>query len=206
MSNITNRLSKIQDLVIDYSLIDRNHYLARTDRRENDSEHSLAVALMCWYILDKYKFKLDVSKVLKYAITHDLVEVYAGDTNAFASKEARERKVELERQSLERLTTEFNDFPGMIQAMQGYELKDDDESLFVWTVDKIQALVMGDIDDWRPYSELEISYESFCAKYEDLAKQASPHIKEIFESIIDYYKTTYYDKKGKHNIKNPNNH
>lgn len=52
-------LFKLQKLTIDLALINRNHYLAGTDRRENDVEHSLTVALLCWYIHDKYKLDLD---------------------------------------------------------------------------------------------------------------------------------------------------
>jgi len=72
-------------MTVDLSLIERRSYVAGTDRRENDIEHSLTVAMLCWYIHDSLKLELDIAKILKYALTHDFVERYAGDVNTFAS-------------------------------------------------------------------------------------------------------------------------
>lgn len=181
-------------MIIDLSLIDRNHYLAKTNRRENDIEHSMTVAILCWYVHDKYQINLDIAKILKYAITHDFVERYAGDVNTFASVDERNTKVQREQESLDRLSSEFGEFNGMVTAMQGYESKQDEESLFVWTVDKMQQLIMGDMDKWRPYAEIDITYKQFTAKYKELSEKSSMHCREIFEGLIQYSKSTYYDQ------------
>jgi len=93
------------------------------------------VTLLCWYIHDRYKINLDIAKIMKYALVHDFVERYAGDVNTYASAKAREQKVKDEAVALERLSTEFTTFPDLVSKMNEYELKQDDESLFVWTVD-----------------------------------------------------------------------
>lgn len=185
---------EIQKMIIDLSLIHRNHYLAQTERRENDIEHSMTVAVLCWYIHDKYRIDLDIAKILKYALAHDFVERYAGDVNTFANVEERASKVIKEKQSLERLSDEFREFGDMVSTMQQYELKIDEEALFVWTIDKMQALIMGDLDDWRPYAELNITFEAFCRKYGELQGQSSVYCREIFSGLIEYCKTTYYDR------------
>lgn len=82
----------------------------------------------------------------------------------------------------------------MVVSMQGYEVKDDEESLFVWTIDKMQPLIMGDMDHWRPYSELAITYDQFISKYAELLERSSEYNREIFEGLIEYCKTTYYDR------------
>ena len=184
----------LQQLVVDFSLIDRHHHLAKTNRHENDSEHSLAVIMLCWYIYDKDKPDLDIAKIFKYATAHDLVEVYAGDTNTFASKKERQDKLVAERKSLIRLSAEIGVFSDLVTSMHNYESKVEKEALFVWTVDKMQALIMGDMDDWRPYKELNISYAQFCTRYEELLSQSSPFCKELFAELIEYCKTTYYDR------------
>jgi putative hydrolase of HD superfamily len=187
-------LVQLQQLVIDFALIDRNHYLAKHPRRENDVEHTLAVTLLCWYIIQRHQLKLDIGKVLKYAIAHDLVEVYAGDTNAFASEQKRKEKVDKEKASLDRLAKEFVAFPDLITSMRAYETKSDEESLFVWTVDKMQALIMADMDGWRPFQELNIDYEWFVRKHNDLHEISSTHSKEIFKSLLEYCQSSYYDQ------------
>ncbi len=187
-------LSLIQQLVIDISLIDRNHYLAKTNRRENDVEHSLTVAVLCWYFHEKVSNPLDISKIFKYALAHDFVERYAGDVNTFANEKDREQKIVDERASLAKLSIEFSGFNTLVDTMQGYETRADEESLFVWTVDKMQALIMGDLDDWRPYKELDISYSRFVEKYDELLSQSSRYCRDAFEELIEYSKTTYYDQ------------
>lgn len=184
-------LFELQKLTIDLALIDRNHHLAGTDRHENDIEHSMTVALLCWYIHDRYKLDLDIAKILKYALSHDFVERYAGDTNTFASDQARQEKVIREAASLERLSAELEDFKDLVTNMHSYEAKQDDESLFVWTVDKMQQLVMGDLDNWRPFVDLSISYEKFTSKWGELIEKSSPHTKEIFVGLLEYSKVQY---------------
>lgn len=184
-------LFKLQQLTIDLSLINRKHYLSGTKRNENDLEHSFTVALLCWYLYEVIKPKLDISLVLKYAMAHDFVERYAGDVHSFASKEAREAKVIKEQEALVRLSEEFSEFPDLTQTMRCYEEKSDEESLFVWTVDKIQQLIMGDLDNWACYKEDGISYDRFVEQYTDICAKGSQHCKEIFTSIIEYCKTTY---------------
>lgn len=189
-----SNLFAIQKLVVELALIDRNHYLAKHDRRENDIEHSFAVAMLCWYAYEKLRPNLRLEKILQYALAHDFVERYAGDTNTFATSTERDKKVVREREALDRLCGEFNSFSSLVSAMRAYESKLDAESLFVWTIDKMQALIMGDLDNWRPYEELYISYDDFVKKYSELLVDSSPHAKEIFEVLIEYCKTTFYDQ------------
>lgn len=187
-------LFSIQQMTIDMSLIDRRHYLPHTSRRENDIEHSLTVAILCWYILDTHAIELNVAKVLKYALTHDFVERYAGDVPTFATKTERDEKVIREQESLRRLSEEFKGFNDLVVSMQKYEAKEDTEAQFVWSVDKMQQLIMGDLDNWRSYAEKPITYEEFTMKYSDLLKKSSIYTREIFEGLLEYSKTTYYDQ------------
>lgn len=184
----------LQQMVIDVALIDRSHYLADTARHENDIEHSYAVTLLAWFIHDHYNIPLDLSKILRYALAHDLVERYAGDTNTFAPADARKAKTIAEAKSLKRLAKEFAAFPDLVTIMHDYEAKADDEALFVWTVDKMQALILGDLDNWRPYEELSISYDAFCKKYlEELLPRTSPYTRQIYDSLVSYCQSTYWN-------------
>lgn len=187
-------LFSIQQMIIDMSLIDRRHYLPHTDRRENDIEHSMTVAILCWYILDTHSLDLDIAKVLKYALTHDFVERYAGDVPTFASEAERNEKLIREQESLQRLSEEFKDFNSLVISMRMYETKEDEESRFVWSVDKMQQLVMGDLDNWRSYAEKPITYDEFTKKYAELLEKSSKYTREIFEGLLNYSKTTYYDR------------
>lgn len=184
-------LFDLQQMMADLSLIDRKHYIPKTKRHENDIEHSFTVTLLCWYVHEKLQLKLDISKIFKYAMAHDFVERYAGDTSSFASKAARAEKIVREQAALSRLSAEFSEFEDLVNTMQRYESKADEESLFVWTVDKMQQLIMGDLDDWTCYKEDEISYQRFTDNYVEIAQKGSVYCREMFEAILDYCRTTY---------------
>lgn len=184
-------LFELQKLTVDLSLINRKHYLPRTKRNENDLEHSFTVALLCWYLYEELALNLDISLILKYAMAHDFVERYAGDVPSFASQQARDEKVIKEQEALTQLSNELSEFSDLVKTMRRYEEKQDEESLFVWTVDKIQHLIMGDLDDWACYVEGEISYERFVEKYTEISQKGSQFCKEIFHGLIEYCKTTY---------------
>ncbi len=187
-------LFTLQKLTSDLSKVNRNHHVLDSDRPENDTEHSFAVALLCWYLHEKLQLDLDISTILKYAMVHDFVEVYAGDVQTYANKALRQQKVIDEAKAAARLNTEFSSFRGMLQALNNYEAKADDEALFVWTVDKLQALVLSYLDDWRPHKKLNISYDNFLSKYHEQLAECSPHCKGIFEAAYEYCLMTYYDK------------
>lgn len=189
-----NTLFDLQALTVGLTHVERNHFIAGTDKRENDIEHSFTVALLCWYIVEENELDLDMAKVLKYAMAHDFPERYAGDVNTFASDQERKDKLLREEIARQRLSGEFSGFPGLIKVIFEYEERQDEESLFVWTVDKMQALIMGELDNWRPYQQLEITYEMFVDKYQTTIETGSPHCQAIFETVVDYCKTTYYDR------------
>ncbi len=187
-----NTMFHLQKLVSDLASVDRNHHRLESEVAENDVEHSYSVALLCWYLHEKLNLKLDLGKLMKYALIHDFVEVYAGDVNAYASKQERKQKVENEAIALERLTNELELFTGMTTLLKSYEEKGDEESKFVWTVDKMQALILADMDGWRPYKKLDISYDSFLKKHSWQLSICSSHCREIFSELFEYCKTTFY--------------
>lgn len=156
-----------------------------SDRWENDMEHSYHLAMLAWYIIDTQKLSLDREKVFCYALAHDLVEVYAGDTYLFSKdKELLTSKPERERLAAERLVTEFPEVPEMHAAIRHYVSKDDAESRFVYALDKIEPLIKLYLDGGRTWKEkgvtLEMAYES---KKDKVA--LSPEIKEYFDEFME---------------------
>jgi len=187
-------LFQLQTLVSDFSKVERNHHVLGSERSENDVEHSYTIAMLCWYIYEHNGLELNLEKILQYALVHDLVEVYAGDVNTFAGEKARSQKHTDEQLALKKLSAEFEQFPSLIASISAYEERADEESLFVWSVDKIQQFLLGDLDDWRPYKKINIKYEDFATKHNEQLALCSPHCRVIFESVLEYCKTTFYDR------------
>ncbi len=86
----TNRLEQQLSFLIEcdkMKKILRRTVLMDSSRRENDAEHSWHFALMAMTLLEYAGNKdLDTYKVLRMALVHDLIEIYAGDTFAYDPK------------------------------------------------------------------------------------------------------------------------
>ncbi len=187
----TTQFEAIQGIVLGLHGVRRRHYLPSTDERETVAEHTLSVASLAWYLHQLVGSATDLNRVVKYAIVHDFVEVYAGDVNTFASADARAAKEIREQNALARFAEEFRDFPDMLAHMQAYQERADSEVQFVWTTDKIQALILGKMDMWRTYHEQGISLEAFSGKMQELMAKASPELIGLFENLVAECKETY---------------
>lgn len=58
----------------------RQSTLFNSDRRENDAEHSWHLAVMAMVLAEHSNEPIDLLKVLKMVLIHDIVEIDAGDT------------------------------------------------------------------------------------------------------------------------------
>lgn len=193
-------LDTIQRLVVDIQKVERNHSIPGTDRRENVAEHSFSVAILCWRIFEAVNPPLDISKILKYALIHDFTERgLKTDVNTYAQANERSIKKERELIELKKISSEFRDFDDFIFMLNGYEGLDE-EALFVWSVDKMQAIILGKIDCWRPYMSYGVTYKQFCTKIEEVIAKCSPCMKEIFKEVFESAQETYYDNPDKKNF------
>lgn len=188
-------LVDIQQLVTDLAKVERNHSHLESDRHENVAEHSYTVAMFCWRLFGLVKPPLDFGKIMKYALAHDLLERgLKADANTFAKKDERDAKKEREEKELKKLGEEFSDFNDLVSTIKNYEQKIDGESLFVWTADKMQAKILGEMDDWRPYVVYGVTWKQYCEKSEEFLKKCSPYLKDVFAEVYEHTKKTYYDR------------
>ncbi len=114
---------EFQALLKEFNLIYRDlgslHIEGESD---NDVEHSYRVAMLCWMLKEEYDLPLDTAKLLRYALIHDLVEVYAGDVSIH-SEEGHDTKAEKEHQALLDLKKKFPRLSAMRNEIEVYEKK-----------------------------------------------------------------------------------
>jgi 5'-deoxynucleotidase YfbR-like HD superfamily hydrolase len=189
------QMEKVQHLVLDLINVQRNHQIPGSERHENVVEHSFSMAMLCWKLFEMITPPLSLEKILEYALIHDSLERgLRFDVNAYAGKDERAQKKEREAGEFLKLKEEFGDFAGFIKALDAYEQLKDEEAVFVWSVDKMQAIILGGIDDWRPYASYGITYDRFCKKGEEILTKGSPYLKNVIQEVLEESKKTYYDR------------
>lgn len=170
------RLIELQRILIQFNNLPRQVY--HSDRQESDTEHSYALAMAGWF-LAQYFPELNTDKVIRLALAHDLVELHAGDTFAYAEKAAHDTKAEREAAAYKRLQKDWSDFPEMIDSISEYEARTSSEAKFVYALDKLMPALLNYLnkgDIWRMHN---ITFEQFMAEKE--AKMP------VSSEIYDYY-------------------
>ncbi|MGY5853892.1 MAG: HD domain-containing protein [Candidatus Thorarchaeota archaeon] len=85
-------IDKLKQVIRQTSLVDRS-------RQENTAEHSWHIAVMALVFSEYSNTKnVDLQKVLKMLLIHDLVEIYAGDTFVYDDFD-KDEKVQREREA-----------------------------------------------------------------------------------------------------------
>jgi len=164
--------------------IERTVFVNGSDRNENDMEHSYMLAMLAWYICSSAKLDLDLEKIIRYALVHDLVEVYSGDTDFYhATKEQKESKHTREQAALERITKEFPEFAEFDELYLAYESHADKEAKFVYALDKVQPVLMIYLDGGRTWKERDITFNMLNEMKSEKVK-VSPEVAKYWKEFI----------------------
>lgn len=105
---------------------------------ETDSHHSFSLALIAYELARQYAPELNSQKILLYALVHDLPELITGDVVTLtASPEELDTKAKADASALSATELKLASAPHVVEAIKEYEHKTDDESLFVYWIDKM---------------------------------------------------------------------
>jgi putative hydrolase of HD superfamily len=162
--------------------IGRQTYLIHDDRHENDAEHSWHIAVMA-LILSEYaeERRLDILRVVKMLLIHDIVEIDAGDTFIYDT-EGNKDKWEREQKAAERI---FHLLPDD-QAKELYELweefeeKESEESKFAASLDRFQPLLHNYLTRGKAWKEHNIQSRQ--------VKQRNEHMNNGSSRLWNYAK------------------
>ena len=113
MSDIAN-IHNMYQLILEINklkLVFRNT-TTNHDRKESTAEHSWSATMITIILMNELKKEftnIDELKIIKLALIHDIVEIYAGDVMAF-DVEARKDKEKIEAEALKKLMFIYPEF------------------------------------------------------------------------------------------------
>ncbi len=109
--------------------------------QESDSHHSFSLALIAFELAHQYAPELDRQKLLSYALVHDLSELITGDVNTLmlSAEELAEKKKQDDIAS-KQIVARLSFAPHIAQALEDYEARAGEESLFIYWLDKIVTI------------------------------------------------------------------
>ena len=177
--NLDNLL-RFAELMHTLQSVKRATFVNGEDRKENDIEHQYQLAILAWYIIDSENLSFDKDLVIQYALIHDVVEVYAGDTYFFGDRTGKEER---ERASAERLKIEFPEFKDLHVLIEKYERQEDRESKFVYALDKLVPVINIYLDKGRTWKHYGVTREMLVVNKAEKIK-GSEEVKAYFDEMI----------------------
>lgn len=163
----------------------RQTRLSGKERRENDAEHSWHMALMAFLLVEHANEEVDVLRVIKMILIHDLVEIDAGDTYAYDEVGNQTKKVR-EEAAAERI---FGMLPGdqeqeLRELWEEFEENETPEALYAHVMDNFQPLALNDSNGGWDWKERGIK-KSQILKRNEKTTDGSKAIWECMELMID---------------------
>ena len=137
--------------------IKRQSYLTDGETHENDAEHAWHMAIMTILLKEYANEEIDVLRTVTMLLTHDLVEVYAGDTYAY-DEEGKKTQAERESKAAEKL---YGMLPEdqceyLMSVWKEFEEGKTPEAKFARTMDNFQPIMLNDATDGRAWREHDV--------------------------------------------------
>ena len=165
--------------------IQRRTKLLNSDRCENDAEHSWHLAVMAIILAEHSNEPIDVLKVVKMVLIHDLVEIDAGDTFIYDTQKSHDNTDE-ERLAAERI---FGILPidqkeEYLAIWEEFEANQTAEARFARTMDRLEPLLQNSSNNGGTWKEYDVPYSKVYEK-KQVMKQGSKNIWEFAEDLLE---------------------
>lgn len=163
----------------------RQSYLTDGSKHENDAEHSWHLALMTFLLAEYANETIDILKVMKMVIIHDIVEIDAGDTYAY-DENGHQDKYEREVKAAERI---FNLLPQdqayeMRALWDEFELRESTEAKFAAALDRIQPILLNYCSEGRAWKHHGIKKQQVIEKNKH-TQEGSREIWAYMQAILN---------------------
>lgn len=145
--------------------IQRKTKLFHSNRNENDAEHSWHLAMMTLVLAEHSNEPIDVLKVLKMVLVHDIVEIDAGDTFIYDTQKDH-TNTEEERKAANRIfgllpKEQANEF---IDIWEEFETGETAEAKFARTMDRLEPLLQNVSNEGGTWREYGVHYDKVFEK------------------------------------------
>ena len=169
--------------------IQRRTKLFNSDRNENDAEHSWHLAMMAIVLSEYSDVKIDLLKVIKMVLIHDIVEIDAGDTFIYDQNKNHENTEE-ELISAKRI---FGILPEeqaseFIEIWTEFEEGISNEAKFAKSMDRLEPLLQNTSNNGGTWKEFGVKYKTVYDKKKTIrngSKELWNYAEKLIEDSVD---------------------
>ena len=165
--------------------IQRKTKLFGSDRNENDAEHSWHLAMMVIVLAEHSNVPIDILKVLKMVLIHDIVEIDAGDTFIYDTIKNHTNTAE-ELKAAHRIFGILPDKQAseFIEIWKEFEDGSTKEAKFAKSMDRLEPLLQNTSNNGGTWKEFGVKYDQVYEK-KKIIKNGSTSIWTYAENLLN---------------------
>jgi len=165
--------------------IQRKTKLFNSDRNENDAEHSWHLALMTIVLAEHSNEPIDVLKVVKMVLIHDIVEIDSGDVFIYDS-EKNHCNTDEERLAANRIfgLLPKNQAEELIAVWEEFEAGETNEAKFAKAMDRLEPLLQNTSNNGGTWKEFDVKYDKVYEK-KSVINEGSEIVWNYAEGLIN---------------------
>ena len=184
MDHLLNQIEFIRE-IDKLKYIFRKTKLINSDRPENDAEHSWHLAMMAIVLAGHANEPIDLEKVMKMVLIHDIVEIDSGDVFAYDTTKSHDNFDE-ELKAARRI---FGILPEeqaeeFINLWIEFEEMKTPESKFARALDRLEPLLQNASNNGGTWREFDVKFDKVIEKKKAI-KDGSEELWKFAKQLID---------------------
>ena len=184
MNHLLNQIEFIKE-IDKLKFIFRKTKLINSNRPENDAEHSWHLAMMAIVLAGHANEPIDLEKVMKMVLIHDIVEIDSGDVFVYDMTKSHDNFDE-ELKAARRI---FGILPEeqaeeFINLWIEFEEMKTPESKFARSLDRLEPLLQNASNNGGTWREFDVKYDQVMEK-KQVIKDGSEELWKFAENLID---------------------
>ncbi|MEF1338377.1 HD domain-containing protein [Vibrio rotiferianus] len=160
MERLEKQLALLIELDHLKSVLRRTRVKSADRRLENSGEHSWHVALMAVLMQEHANAPVDIARVMKMLLIHDVVEIDAGDTFVYdvaASKEQEEKELKAAERLFGMLPSDQGD--ELFALWKEFEAAQSDDAKYAKALDRLIPMLLNYHNDGQSWKEHGVTRE-----------------------------------------------
>ena len=143
---------------------------------ESVADHSFSTTMLAWLIADEHLPELNLMKILKYSLIHEIGEIYAGDITP-SDNITEATKYELEIASVKKVFSKLRHGDKYIKLWEEFENAENKEAKFIKQIDKLEMALQAHFYE----DKLDLNLQDF----KDSAKKvlSDKILKDLLQSL-----------------------
>ena len=194
----SNRLEQQMAFIVEIDKlkrVDRQTLIVDGTRPENSAEHSWHIALMALLMVEHIdqRSDIDLLKVVKMLLVHDIIEIDAGDVFAYDEDEEREEREKKAGRRIFGLLPQ-DQAEELYQLWREFEERQTPEAHYAASLDRLLPLVQNYLTGGYTWVKFHIPEEKV-RKRNQVIIESSRNLWEYAQTIIDQAKEKGYFEK-----------